>query len=29
MDEDDLKNYRTFLVKGDDDGYALLAHDTY
>ncbi len=29
MNEDDLKNYRTFLVKGDDDGYALLAHDTY
>lgn len=29
MDEDDLKNYRTFLAKGDDDGYALLAHDTY
>ena len=29
MDEDDLKNYRTFLAKDDDDGYALLAHDTY
>jgi 7,8-dihydropterin-6-yl-methyl-4-(beta-D-ribofuranosyl)aminobenzene 5'-phosphate synthase len=29
MDEDDLKNYRTFLAKGDNDGYALLAHDTY
>ncbi len=29
MDEDDLRNYRTFLAKGDKDGYALLAHDTY
>jgi 7,8-dihydropterin-6-yl-methyl-4-(beta-D-ribofuranosyl)aminobenzene 5'-phosphate synthase len=29
MNEDDLKNYRTFLAKGDNDGYALLAHDTY
>src|SRR5512136_606043 len=29
MDEDDLKNYRTFPAKGDNDGYALLAHDTY
>ena len=29
MDEDDLKNYRTFLAKDDHDGYALLAHDTY
>lgn len=29
MDEDDLKNYGTFLAKGDDDAYALLVHDTY
>lgn len=29
MDEDDLKNYRTFLAKEHDNGYALLAHDTY
>lgn len=28
MDEDDLKNYRTFLAN-EDDGYALLAYDTY
>jgi 7,8-dihydropterin-6-yl-methyl-4-(beta-D-ribofuranosyl)aminobenzene 5'-phosphate synthase len=29
MDENDLKNYRTSLAKGDNDGYALVAHDTY
>lgn len=28
MDEDDLKNYRTFLAK-DDGGHALLAYDAY
>ena len=27
MDDDDLKNFRKFLAK--DDGYAVLAHDTY
>ena len=29
MDEDDLKNYRTFLAKDDDDGYRLLAQGPY
>jgi 7,8-dihydropterin-6-yl-methyl-4-(beta-D-ribofuranosyl)aminobenzene 5'-phosphate synthase len=29
MDEDDLRTYPTFLAKGDDDGYALLARDAY
>lgn len=29
MDEEDLKNYRAYLPKGDDDGYVLLAHNTY
>ena len=29
MDDDDLKNYRTFLANSDDHEYILLAHDAY
>ncbi|MDP3745191.1 MAG: MBL fold metallo-hydrolase [Methylotenera sp.] len=29
MDEDDLKNYRTLLAKGDDHEHSLLAHDAH